>query len=125
MTETNLQHNQELILHEQERGIAAANQNSTTARIVNIVYFLFGALELLLAVRVLLHLIGANAGNGFASFIDGLSAPFVALFASLMHNPVFGTTAVLEITTIIAIIVYAILAWLIGRVVWLALSRPR
>src|SRR5512141_2596116 len=125
MTETNLQHNQELNLHEQERGIAAANQNSATARIVNIVYFLFGALELLLAVRVLLHLIGANAENGFASFINGLSAPFVALFASLFQNPVLSTTAVLEITTIIAMIVYAIAAWLVGRMVWLALSRPR
>ena len=125
MTETNLQHNQELNLREQERGIAAANQNSALARIVNIVYFLFGALELLLAVRVLLHLIGANAENGFASFINGLSAPFVAVFANLVQNPVLSTTAVLEITTIIAIIVYAILAWLVGRVVWLALSRPR
>jgi len=125
MTEANLQHNQELNLREQERGIAAANQNSALARIVNIVYFLFGALELLLAVRVLLHLIGANAENGFASFINGLSAPFVVVFANLVHNPVLSTTAVLEITTIIAIIVYAILAWLVGRMVWLALSRPR
>ena len=125
MTETNLQHNQELNLREQERGIAAANQNSALARIVNIVYFLFGALQLLLAVRVVLHLIGANAENGFASFINGLSAPFVAVFANLVQNPVLGTTAVLEITTIIAMIVYAIVAWLIGRVVWLALSRPR
>jgi YggT family protein len=125
MTESNLQHHQELNLHEQERGIAAANQNSATARIVNIVYFLFGALELLLAVRVVLHLVGANADNGFANFIFGLSAPFVALFASLLKNPALSTTAVLEVTTIIAMIVYAIVAWLIARLLWLTLSRPR
>lgn len=125
MTETNLQHNQELNLREQERAMAAANQNSALARIVNIIYLLFGALQLLLVVRVVLHLIGANAGNGFASLVYGLSAPFVAVFANLVQNPVLSTTAVLEITTIIAIIVYAILAWLVGRAVWLALSRPR
>ena len=125
MAESNLQHNQALNLHEHERGIAAANQNASTARIVSIVYFLFGALELLLAVRVILHLIGANAGNGFASFINGLSAPFVALFASLVQNPALSGTSVLEVTTLIAMIVYGILAWLVGRVVWLALSRPR
>jgi len=125
MAESNLQHNQELNLQEHERGIAAANQNSAMARIVSIVYFLFGALELLLAVRVILHLIGANAGNGFASFISGLSAPFVALFATLVQNPVLSGTSVLEVTTLIAMIVYGILAWLVGRVVWLALSRPR
>jgi YggT family protein len=125
MTESNLQRNQELHLDEQERGIASANQNSAIARIVNIVYFLFGALLLLLAVRLILHLIGANADNAFASFINGLSAPFVALFANLVQNPALSATAVLEITTIIAMIVYAIVAWLVGRVVWLMLSRPR
>jgi YggT family protein len=125
MTESNLQHNQELNLHEKERGIAAANQNSAMARIVNIVYFLFGILEVLLVVRVVLHLLGVNAENGFASFINGLSALFVAPFASLLQNPALSTTSMLEITTIIAMIAYAILAWLIGRIVWLTLSRPR
>jgi len=125
MTEYDLQHNVELNVHEKERSIAAANQNSAIARVVNIAYFLFGALELLLAVRVILHLVGANADNGFADFIYGLSAPFVALFVSLLKNPVLSMTAVLEVTTIIAMIVYAMLAWLIGRLIWLALSRPR
>jgi YggT family protein len=125
MTDSNLQQQQELTLHEQERGIAAANQNSSVARIVNIVYSLFGTLELLLAVRVVLHLIGANAENGFASFIYGLSQPFVVLFSSLVQNPVLSTTAVLEITTILAMIAYAIAGWLAGRVIWLILSRPR
>jgi YggT family protein len=125
MTESNLQRNQELNLHENERGVAAANQNSAMARVVNIVYYLFGALELLLVVRVILHLLGVNAENGFASFINGLSALFVAPFASLLQNPTLSATSVLEITTIIAMIAYAIAAWLIGRMVWLLLSRPR
>jgi len=74
---------------------------------------------------VVLHLVGANTDNGFASFINNLSAPFVAVFATLLKNPVVSATATLEITTLIAMLAYAILAWLIGRVVWLALSRPR
>ncbi len=125
MTESDLQHNQELTLRENERRVAAANQNSSTARIVYIVYFLFSIVELLLALRIVLHLVGANPDNGFANFIYALSAPFVALFASLLQNPVLSTTATIEITTMIAMIVYAILAWLIGRLIWLTLSRPR
>lgn len=115
------------VLKERElkRSIAAANQNSSVARIVNIVYFLFGALEFLLAVRVILHLMGANPNNGFATFIYALSAPFVALFSTLLRNPTLSQTAMLEVTTMIAMLVYAILAWLIGRLIWLALSRPR
>ncbi len=119
------QHGAELNLHENQRSIAAANQNSAVARIGNMVYFLFGALEMLLAVRVILHLVGANADNGFANFINGLSAPFLVVFSSLLKNPVLSTTAVLEVTTIIAMIVYAMLAWLLSRLIWLALSRPR
>lgn len=121
----NIEQHQAVNLDEKQRSIAKANQNSSVARIVNIVYFLFGTLELLLAVRVILHLIGVNAENGFASFIYGLSAPFVALFASLLQNPTLGTTAVLEITTIIAMLVWAFVAWLVGRLIWLVMSRPR
>jgi YggT family protein len=125
MTNSDLQQNQELQLHENERSVAAANQNSSVARIVNIVYYLFGALELLLAIRVVLHLVGANADNGFASLIYGVTAPFTALFASLLQNPVLSPTSTFEITTLIAMIAYAILAWILGRFIWLALSRPR
>jgi YggT family protein len=125
MTESNLQHHQELNLREQERGIAAANQNSAMARIVNIVYFLFGALQLLLAIRVVLRLLGTNSDNNFANIIYGLSEPLVALFASLLKNPMLSSTAALEVTTIFAMIVYAIAAWLIARLIWLTLSRPR
>lgn len=121
----NIERHQAVNLDEKKRGFAAANQNSAIARIVNIVYFLFGALELLLLLRVILHLVGANPGNGFANFIDGLSSPFVVLFSTLLQNPTLGGTAVLEVTTIIAMLVWAITAWLVGRLIWLALSRPR
>jgi hypothetical protein len=125
MTQHNLRHAEDLSVYEQERAIAAANQNSAVARVVNIVYFLFGVLELLLATRVILHLVGANPANGFANFIYAVSNPFVALFSTLVKNPAFGANGVLEITTIIAMFAYAILAWLVGRMIWLLLSRPR
>jgi hypothetical protein len=125
IVDRNIEHHQDVNLDEKKRGVAAANQNSAIARVVNIVYFLFGALELMLAIRVVLHLVGANPGNGFANFIDVLSWPFVALFASLLQNPTLGGTSVLEVTTIIAMLVWAIVAWLAGRLIWLTLSRPR
>ena len=121
----NIEHQQAVNLQEKVQGIKAANQNSSVRRIVNIIYFLFGVVELLLVIRVILHLVGVNADNGFANFIYGASATFVSLFASLLQNPTLGGSSVLEVTTIIAIIVYMIAAWLIGRLIWLVLSRPR
>lgn len=121
----NVEHHQAINLDERERGIDVANQNSTVARVVHIIYFGFGILELLLVLRVILHLVNANPANSFANFIDGLSYPFVALFANLVPNPILGTSSVFEITTVIAMLVWAMVAWLVGRLVWLILSRPR
>lgn len=121
----NIERHQAVNLAEKTRGIQAANQNSSVARIINIAYYLFGALEILLLLRVVLHLVGVNAENGFAKFIYALSSPFVALFGSLLQNPTLSSTSTLEITTIIAMIAWAIVAWLVGRLMWLVLSRPR
>lgn len=117
--------NRQLHVAEQHREIEAANQNSAIARVVNIVYFLFGIVEVVLVIRVLLHLVAANSGNAFANIIDTFSYPFVMLFTTLVQNPVLGTNSVLEITTIIAMVVWAIVAWMIARLIWLLLSRPR
>lgn len=115
----------ELDVQEEQRSIESANQNSSVARIVHIVYFLFALIEVLLGLRVVLRMLDANASNGFANFIYGLSQPFVILFANLFSNPAISQGTVLELTTITAMVAYAILAWLIGRIIWLTLSRPR
>jgi hypothetical protein len=120
----NVEQNQNLNLREKVHGIRSADQNSNIARVVYIVYFVAGALILLLGVRILLHVLGVNQDNGFAAFVNSLSGLFVAPFASLLQNPGIGGM-VLEVTTGIAMIVYAILAWVVGQAVWLALSRTR
>jgi len=79
--------NQRLNLAENKRAIEVANQNSAIARIVNMVYYLFGIVEVVLMIRVLLHLVADNSGNAFANIIDTISYPFVALFTTLVHNP--------------------------------------
>ncbi len=125
MTENDYRRSAHLSVEEQKRAMDAANQNSAVARVIRIIYYLFGLLELLLAARVILQLLGANDNNAVASIILGLSQPFIALFATLFSNPALGTRSVLELTTIAAMIFYAVVAWLLGRLLWLVLSRPR
>ncbi len=62
--------------------------------------------------------------NGFVNLIYGLSEPLVALFTSFLRNPVLSTTAVLEITTIMAGIAYTTLAWMLCRVISLWPESP-
>jgi uncharacterized protein YggT (Ycf19 family) len=82
-----------------------------------------GLLEILLGLRFLLKLIAANPNSGFAVFIYGITKPFLAPFTALVGTPTSGGT-ILEVTTLIAMAVYALLFWFIVRVVRIATNRP-
>jgi hypothetical protein len=78
-----------------------------------IVYFLVGALGVLLLIRFVLSLLGANLGNMFAEFIFGLSNPFVAPFLNLFNFETALGASRFELETLIAVIVYSLLGWLV------------
>ena len=80
------------------------------------IWLLFGIVEGLIGLRVLLKLIGANPDNGFASFIYNAAALFLAPFFGLIGSPSAGGM-VLEVPSLIAMLVYALLGWLIMRVI--------
>ncbi len=82
----------------------------------NIVSFIFGVLEVLLGLRFLLSIFGANRGNAFADFIYTTSGPFVAPFRGLFNTHTDFGTARFEYEVLVAMLVYVLLAWLI---VWL------
>jgi hypothetical protein len=87
-----------------------------------IVYLILGILEVLLATRLLLRLFDANPDAGFSSLIYGLTWPFVALFEGVFSEP-SGHGSVLELSTVLAMIVYALLAWGIVRVIEITRRR--
>ena len=70
-----VEQNQKLKLAENHRAVEAANQNSAIARIVNIVYYLFGVVEVILVIRVLLHLVAAIVPSLFKSLYLILPMP--------------------------------------------------
>lgn len=81
-------------------------------------------LEALIALRIGLKLIAANPANPFAAFIYGLSDIFLFPFEGLVGTPASGGS-VLELSSLIAMVVYAFLAWAFERVIWLIFYRPR
>ena len=85
-----------------------------------IIGFVVGVLLVLLGFRFLLSLLGANSTNGFANFIYSASHPFVSPFFSLFsYNTTYGTSH-FEIYTLVAMLVYIVIAWGITRLVTLA-----
>jgi YGGT family len=93
-------------------------------RISALIGFLFMVLEGVIGLRVLLKLMGANPQNIFASVIYHFTAYFLTPFNGLTINPASGGM-VLEITSIMAMIVYALIAWAIIRLLWLVFYQPR
>lgn len=89
----------------------------------NVVWFLFGIIAILLAARFVLKLTGANPNNGFASFVYGLSGFFSAPFDSLFGTPtatVGSTQSVFQPSVLVAIAVYALVAWGIAKLINIA-----
>ncbi len=90
-------------------------------RSYHIIWYIVGVVEVLLAFRVILKLLGANTYSGFTSFIYTVSNPFALPFAGIL-----GVTAssdmVFEWSTLIAMAVYVVLAY--GGVQLLQLVKP-
>jgi hypothetical protein len=99
-------------------------QRIFTFKATYIIWLLLVILEALFAFRVGLKLIGANADNAFAALIYGFTHLFLLPFAGLVGTPAAGGM-VLEISTVIAMVVYALVFWAIERLVWVIFYRPR
>ncbi len=95
-----------------------------TDRITRFIYLGFGILESLIGLRVIFKLIEANPANTFAHFIYQITDLFLKPFATLVTNPASGGL-VLEITSLIAMLVYAMICWVIVALVRLVLYRTR
>lgn len=75
-----------------------------------IVWYILGLLEVLLAFRFVLKLLAANSSAGFSSFIYNVSYPFAVPFLSVFHtSKVAGS--IFEWTTLLAMLVYWLIAW--------------
>ena len=95
--------------------------NAPLYKLIQLVWLLFGILEVLLVLRFLLRLIGANPGVSFTDFIYDLSAFFLAPFAFIV-SPTVIDGLVFEWHTLIALLAYWILGWIIVRSI--ALAKP-
>jgi hypothetical protein len=103
--------------------VAEPARGSGRLLVARVVWFLCGVLEVLLAFRFVLALLGANPANGFANFIYDVSRPFVEPFFSLFsYRTQYGVSR-FEIYTLVAMAVYALIA--LGIVKLLTIDRPR
>lgn len=99
-------------------------RRSNAAWTARLVYFCFAVIEILLGLRILLKLIAANPESGFTRFIYGITLPFVAPFSNIVTMPTAANGATLDLSSLLAILVYLLLSWLCVRLFLLLIERP-
>jgi len=86
----------------------------------NILYKILSVIETLFVFRLIFKFFEANPGNIFVSIIytitETLQAPFTGVLRVIMNNGI-ETKSVFEPITIVAMIAYAIIAYIIARLI--------
>ncbi len=86
----------------------------STQTMERLIYFIFGVLEMLLIFRLILKALGANPASAFVNLIYGITGIFILPFEGIFsrgETTGLETTAVFEPATLVAIVVYALIAW--------------
>jgi hypothetical protein len=96
---------------------SVVRRTSPPAMWANVIYVVFAVVDGLIAIRFLLKLLAANPEAGFAQFIYGVTAPLMAPFVGLLGTPAASNGSQLEVTSLVAIVVYALVGWLLIRAV--------
>jgi uncharacterized membrane protein len=89
------------------------NQKGVVGIIGGLASLLFGLIIGVLALRFVFRLLGANPANGLVAWIYNASAPLVSPFFGIFNTPTELTSGRLEFETLIAILVYGIIASII------------
>lgn len=86
-----------------------------------VVWYILGVVEVLLAFRFVLKLLAANPAAGFTSLVYGITYPLMAPFLSVFRT-VRIEGSVFEWTTLLAMFVYFVIAWAIMKL--FVMSKP-
>jgi hypothetical protein len=93
-----------------DRVAVVTEESQYNFRAVAIIGFVAGIVNVLIALRFVLRLLGASTQSAFVNAIYAVSAPMVAPF-----HGIFGDSAVnvsyFEAAALVAIVVYALVAW--------------
>ena len=102
--------------------VARREETPGVVIVQRVVWFIAGLISVIIALRFVLLLLGANRGAGFTDFIYSLSAPFVAPFVGIFGEPAYGTS-VFEVSSLLAIAIYLLIAWGIAKL--FTIARPK
>jgi hypothetical protein len=93
-----------------------AHKKKVIFRTYQTIWYVLWVVEVLLAFRVMLKMVGANPLSGFANFVYTISDVFALPFAGIFGATIAGVS-VFEWSSFFAMGVYALLAYAIVRLI--------
>ena len=85
-----------------------------------IIYTIFGVISAVLAFRLIFKLLGANPENVFVRGIYAFTQPIVGIFEGIFSSATINgaeTTASFEPSTLIAMVVIALITWVVLKLI--------
>lgn len=89
---------------------AVYEQKKTLVRSYQVIWYILGVIEVLLAFRLFLKMLGASPFTGFTNFIYAITLPMVLPFQGIIGT-IGNSNYVFEWASVIAGFVYACVAW--------------
>ena len=86
---------------------------------VQFIWLLTGLVEAFIGLRIILKLIAANPGTPFVRFVYNLTDLVLWPFFGLTVTPATGSGIILELSSFIAMVVYAVAAWALVKILYL------
>ena len=110
-------------MEQMNKQVETRNTKQESHAAQRIVGTIFGIIEIALAFRLIFKLLGANPTNVFVQGIYTVTQFFVGIFEGIFSQATTSgavTTAVFEPATLIAMVIIAVIAWIV-----LKLIKPR
>lgn len=96
------------------------HQGSVESRVVlvRIVWFIIGFIIVMLGLRIVLLMLGANQGAPVVDFIYAVSGAFAWPFDGIFGTPTYGKS-VFDVSSVVGIVIYALVGWGIQKLLTL------
>ena len=121
----------ELRSDQQANDTPSQRQSASTSRSVpmsvvasRIVWYITGVIVVLLALRLVLLLLGAQQGNGFVDFVYSLSGVFAAPFFGIFNDTAIYGSSHFEPSSLVAVAAYLLVGWGLAKLFTISSSHP-
>ena len=121
----------ELRSDQQANDAPSQRQSASVARSVpmsvvasRIVWYITGVIVVLLALRLVLLLLGAQQGNGFVDFVYSLSGVFAAPFFGIFNDTAIYGSSHFEPSSLVAVAAYLLVGWGLAKLFTISSSHP-